>query len=237
MIALDGQPVAPHEPQDGRVVLGPAQRADLVLDLAGAAGTRAAVADTFYRGLEYRLLDLAYDTEPLRARPPEAPIALAANTLPEPDLTGAERHEIVMGGGMMGGMTGGAGMRGMMEGMSRGGSMMGSGMGMAWTFNGIAATDHDMRPMLELKLGRSYVLALANETAWWHPIHLHGHSFRVLRRDGEPTRHREWRDTVLLSPRERVEIAFVADNPGTWMIHCHVLDHQHAGMMAMIEVA
>ena len=237
VIALDGQPVTPHEPEDGRVILGPAQRADLVLDLTGAPGTRAVVTDTFYRGLEYRLLDLVYDTEPLRARPPEAPIALAANTLPEPDLTGAERNEIVMGGGMMGGMTGGAGMRGMMEGMSRGGSMMGSGMGMAWTFNGVTATDHDMRPMLELRLGRSYLLALANETAWWHPIHLHGHSFQVLRRDGEPTRHREWRDTVLLSPRERVEIAFVADNPGTWMIHCHVLDHQHAGMMAMIEVA
>ena len=111
------------------------------------------------------------------------------------------------------------------------------GMGMAWTFNGVAATDHDMRPMLELKLGRSYVLALANKTAWWHPIHLHGHSFRVLTRNGAPTRFREWRDTVLISPRERVEIAFVADNPGAWMIHCHVLDHQQGGMMAMVEVA
>ena len=60
---------------------------------------------------------------------------------------------------------------------------------------------------------------------------------KMAGRDGEPTRHREWRDTVLLSPRERVEIAFVADNPGAWMIHCHVLDHQNGGMMAMFEVA
>ena len=151
--------------------------------------------------------------------------------MPEPELGAAERHEVVLGGGMMsdGMMTGG--MRGMMDSMSHGGSM-----GMAWTFNGVAATGHDLRPMLELKLGRSYVLALANETAWWHPIHLHGHSFRVLTRNGAPTRFREWRDTVLIPPRERVEIAFVADNPGAWMIHCHVLDHQNGGMMAMIEV-
>ena len=200
-------------------------------------GTRATVADTFYRGLEYQLLELAYDAEPLRPRPPEAPFSLADNSLPEPDVGAAERHEIMLGGGMMTGMMGGAeGSRGMMGGMSGGGKICG-GMGMAWTFNGISATAHDMRPMLELKLGRSYVLAFANETAWWHPIHLHGHSFRVLRRNGEPTRYREWRDTVLLPPRERVEIAFVADNPGAWMIHCHVLDHQNGGMMAMFEVA
>ena len=102
-LALDGQPVAPHEPEGGRVVLGPAQRADLVLDLTGAPGSRATVADTFYRGLEYRLLDLVYDAEPLRERPPDSPVALADNTMPEPDLGAAQRHEVVLGGGMMGG--------------------------------------------------------------------------------------------------------------------------------------
>ena len=197
------------------------------------------VADTFYRGLEYRLLDLAYDAEPLRARLPDTPVALAPNALPKPDLAAAARHEIAFGGGMMGGMMGAGassggtgGMMGMMGGMTAGGDM-----GMAWTVNGVAATGHDMAPMLELKRGRSYVLALANQTAWWHPIHLHGHVFRVITRDGTPTRHREWRDTVLLAPRKRVEIAFVADNPGGWMIHCHVLDHQNGGMMGVIRVA
>ena len=84
--------------------------------------------------------------------------------------------------------------------------------------------------------GCADLLALANETAWWHPIHLHGHSFRVLTRNGAATRFREWLDTVLIPPRERVEIGFVADNPGAWMIHCHVLDHQNGGMMATIDV-
>ena len=76
-----------------------------------------------------------------------------------------------------------------------------------------------------------------NDTAWHHPMHLHGHSFRVTSRNGAPTPYREWQDTVLMAPRERVEIVFVADNPGDWMFHCHILEHQAAGMMGVIRVA
>jgi FtsP/CotA-like multicopper oxidase with cupredoxin domain len=94
-----------------------------------------------------------------------------------------------------------------------------------------------MDPMLTLRRGRSYILALNNETAWWHPMHLHGHAFRVISRNGKPTQYREWQDTVLMSPRERVEVAFVADNPGDWMFHCHILEHQVSGMMGVIRVA
>lgn len=237
VIALDGQPVEPHEPEEGRVVLGPAQRADLVLDMIGTPGGRSVVADTFYRGLEYRLLDLVYDAEPLRERPPDTPVALVPNPLPEPELVAAVRHEVVLGGGMMGGMMGAAGSPDGMDHMMGTTGGMSGGMGMAWTVNGVAARGHDMTPMLELKRGRSCVLALANQTAWWHPMHLHGHFFRVITRNGAATRYREWRDTVLLAPRERVEVAFVADNPGNWMIHCHVLDHQNGGMMGILQVA
>lgn len=45
------------------------------------------------------------------------------------------------------------------------------------------------------------------------------------------------RDTVLLGVDERVEIAFLADNPGKCMIHCHALEHQMAGMMWVIDIA
>ena len=76
-----------------------------------------------------------------------------------------------------------------------------------------------------------------NDTRWHHPIHLHGHAFRVLTRNGRPTRAREWQDTVLMAPDERVEVAFVADSPGDWMLHCHILDHQEGGMMAVVRVA
>ncbi len=66
---------------------------------------------------------------------------------------------------------------------------------------------------------------------------MHGHVFRVLTRNGRPEAYRPWADTVLLDPDSRAEIAFVADNPGDWMLHCHVLEHQASGMMAVVRVA
>jgi FtsP/CotA-like multicopper oxidase with cupredoxin domain len=232
VIALDGQPVEPHEPDGGRVVLGPAMRADLILDMAGSPGDRFTITDTFYRDLEYRLLDLAYgDAPPLREHPLDAPTRLAANTMPEPDLRAAERHEVTFGGGMMGGM-----MMAMMDGRRTDMRAM-MQHGMAWAINGVVASGHVMEPFLTLERGRSCVLAMHNHTAWHHPMHLHGHAFRVITRDGQPTRYREWQDTVLMAPHESVEIAFVADNPGDWMFHCHILEHQAAGMMAVIRVA
>lgn len=224
LVALDGHPVEPHEPEGGRVVLGPGMRADLVLDVTAGIGETVPVTDRFYLRGQYRLVDLIA-AEPLRDRTPDWPVALAPNPVPEPDLAAARRIEVVFDGGMMGRMTmGGGSMIEMMR------------AGQVWAINGVPGTGHAIAPLLTLARGQSCVLAMANETAWPHPIHLHGHAFRVIARDGRPTRRREWQDTVLMMPRERVEIAFVADNPGDWMLHCHVLEHQHAGMAALIRV-
>jgi len=231
VVAYDGQPVTPHAPPDGAVVLGPAMRMDLILDMTGNPGERFRIVDDYYRGLAYWLVDIVYDGSPLRERPPDAPIALPANTMPEPDMSGPERHEVTFNGGMMGQMmmqTRGMGnMRDIMETM-RSGKM--------WFMNGVAMIGHVMEPMLTLSKGRTAVIAMSNETTWWHPMHLHGHAFRIVGRNGAPTRYREWQDTVLVAPRERVEVAFVADNPGDWMFHCHVLEHQESGMMGVIRV-
>jgi FtsP/CotA-like multicopper oxidase with cupredoxin domain len=62
-------------------------------------------------------------------------------------------------------------------------------------------------------------------------------AFRVISRNGKTNALRERLDTAMLSPRETAEIAFFADNPGDWMFHCHVLEHQAGGMMACIRVA
>ncbi len=56
-------------------------------------------------------------------------------------------------------------------------------------------------------------------------------------RDGRPSRHREWLDTVLVDPEESVEVAFVADNPGDWLFHCHILEPMESGMFATQRVA
>ena len=235
VVAYDGQPCEPHTPKNDRVVLGPAMRADLILDMTGKPGGSYRVVDDFYHGLAYKLVDLAYDGRPAREPQPDAPPKLPANPLPEPDLAAAERHEIALQGGMMGGM-------GMMGGGMMGGGMIGMmrGAGATWAINGVSMTGDgqpNMPPLFTFKRGTSRVLALRNETAWWHPMHLHGHSFRVISRNGKTNPHPEWRDTVLVPPRETVELAFVADNPGDWMFHCHVTDHQESGMMAVIRIA
>ncbi|ACE91174.1 probable multicopper oxidase protein [Rhizobium etli CIAT 652] len=238
IVAVDGQPCDPHEPTGGRMLLGPAMRADVVLDMHGEPGRGYAVVDDFYDGLSYQVTQLAYDEEtPLRSHPPDAPLVLPRNPLPEPDLAAAERHELTLQGGMMGGggmagmggMTGGGMVRGMMD--------MG---GAAWAINGMSMTGDGhagMEPALVFQRRRSVVLILRNETAWWHPMHLHGHSMRVLSRNGAPVPHRQWQDTVLMAPKDVVEVAFVADNPGDWMLHCHVMDHQMTGMMTVLRIA
>jgi FtsP/CotA-like multicopper oxidase with cupredoxin domain len=231
IVAIDGQPVQPHAPADDRLVLAPAMRMDVVLDMTGRPGGRFRVVDDYYPRMAYRLVDLAYSSEPpLReALPP--PAMLAGNPLADPDIPAAERHEVVLGGGMMGNMLS-ATMDGREVDMR---TMVQSGV--AWAINGVAATGHVLDPMLTLERGRSYVLSLVNDTAWPHPMHLHGHSFRVTARNGESTRLKEWQDTVLVPPRESAEIAFVADNPGDWMFHCHILEHQAGGMTGVIRVA
>jgi FtsP/CotA-like multicopper oxidase with cupredoxin domain len=229
VVAHDGQPCDPHTPEGGRVVLGPAMRADLILDMTGKPGQTYRVIDDFYLDLAYKLVDLAYDGKPGSEPRSDAPPKLPANPVPEPDLTSAERHEITLQGGMMGGMGMGISGTGMMD---HGGA--------TWAMNGMSMTGDGqpkMPPLFMIKRGKSCVLAVKNETAWWHPMHLHGHSFRVISRNGKPNPIREWRDTVLLPARETAEIAFVADHRGDWMFHCHVTDHQEAGMMTVIRIA
>jgi FtsP/CotA-like multicopper oxidase with cupredoxin domain len=231
VIALDGQPVTPHAPPGGRVVLGPAMRCDLILDAIGKPGSHHVVRDMFYKTMAYELLTLRYGEKPLRAKPRQDRIELPQNPLSEPDLELAQTHVFRFQGGMMGNLSDATldgkslDMRQMMQ------------RGKAWAMNGVVAADHTHEPLLALTRGRSYIFALRNDTAWHHPMHLHGHSFRVIRRNGQPTPYREWLDTVLMNPEEQVDIAFVADNPGDWMFHCHILEHQEGGMMGVIRVA
>src|SRR5699024_10073971 len=115
------------------------------------------------------------------------------NPLSEPMLANAHSHEVILNGGMMGhmvmaemgGSMGGTGAPGMGQGMM--GMMHADGI---WFINGKAAEGHIMDPMLTLAHGESHVIEMINATAWHHPMHLHGHSFRVISRNGRPTTHR-----------------------------------------------
>ena len=230
VIAYDGHAVEPHAPPSGLVVLGPSQRVDVVLDLNGAPGQRFEVVDRYYARHAYKLLDLVCADEALREQPLGDAVKLAAPDLPSPNLANARRHEIVFSGGAMGGLAS-AQYRGEELGireLARAGKV--------WAINGVVASRHDEPAMLELDYGGSYILDFVNDTAFPHPIHLHGHPFRILEVDGKSPQREVWRDTLLLAPRSRGSVAMVADNPGRWMLHCHIPEHQEAGMMAVVDV-
>lgn len=231
VVAVDGQPCEPHPLPGGRLLLGPAMRADLILEMTGAPGGDYPVVDAFYDGLSYTLARWRYGSGPPHAGRSRGPLRLPANPLPLPDLRTAIRHRLDIEGGMPG-----------VGRFSRLGAEQPSHADPAarWALNG-QSVDGDghagSRALLNLKRGESCVLTLRNRTAWWHPMHLHGHTFRLLRRNGVPAPYEQWADTVLLAPADEVQIAFVADNPGDWMFHCHVTDHQVSGLAAIMNVA
>ena len=231
IIAIDGHPVSPHPPTDNQVVLAPGMRVDIILDCGNNPGSSSTVVDNFTPSRAYRLVDIRYGSEALRNEPPVDSIQLNPNNLPEPNLVDARKVQVNLAGGARGTMEG-AIMDGRWQDIR---SMVHAGK--AWAINGVTATGHVMDPLIALSLGESCILDMKNDSAWHHPMHLHGHAFRVLSRNGVPTRHREWQDTVLLAPDERVEIGFVADNPGNWMFHCHILEHQAGGMMGVVRVS
>lgn len=232
VIALDGQPAVPHAPPENRLVIPPAGRVDVIMDMTGEPGGRYAIIDDFDRRRGYRFLELVYDPgPPLRESLPGAVKPLAPNPIPEPVLARAKHHEVVLAGGAMGGM-GSAILDGRaleMGELAR--------RGKVWALNGIVAHGAVMEPLFVFERGRTQVLKIRNDTAFPHPMHLHGHSFRLLSRNGRPVPGRPWLDTVLVAAEDRVAVAFVADNPGDWLFHCHVLEHMQAGMSAVVRVA
>jgi FtsP/CotA-like multicopper oxidase with cupredoxin domain len=77
------------------------------------------------------------------------------------------------------------------------------------------------------------VFRIENSSGETHPMHLHGHHAVVLSRDGEPASGSPWWvDSLEVGAGQTFEVAFVADNPGLWMDHCHNLPHAADGLVA-----
>lgn len=70
-----------------------------------------------------------------------------------------------------------------------------------------------------------------------HPVHVHGQRYLVLSRDGIPNDNLVWKDTAIVPVGSTVDMLIEMTNPGTWMLHCHIAEHLHAGMMMAFEVA
>jgi multicopper oxidase len=82
---------------------------------------------------------------------------------------------------------------------------------------------------LVVRPGERVLVTMTNRTGMWHPMHLHGHFFRLLS-PGDDQRTVPLKHTVALAPQATVRVEFLADNPGRWFFHCHNLYHLEAGM-------
>ena len=105
--------------------------------------------------------------------------------------------------------------------------------GRHWALNGEL---YPRVPMFEVAKGDLVRINLANDSSSVHPMHLHGHHFLVLTRDGKAVS--PWStDTLLMLPQERYSVAFRANNPGLWMLHCHNLKHAADGLTTHLMYA
>ena len=186
VVAIDGQPAELFPARDGRVLLAPGNRIDLIVDASLEPGARAPIlAETLADPIP--VARLVYDAVPgPRAAPRPDPTPLPANPLPaRMEFGGALKHELSVDGRT-------------------------------------AEADPGAR-LFSVKRGRTVMLALNNRTTYFHIAHLHGHHCRLLDRldDGwKPF----WLDTVMMPPRQVTRVAFVADNPGKWLIRSRMLE-------------
>ena len=115
----------------------------------------------------------------------------------------------------------------------RGLVLSGSARTGAWFISGERFPDVTVE---ELALGADVVVEVRNLSASEHPFHLHGHDFEVLSVDGIPPELRLVEDTINVRVHQRVRLRLLADNPGDWMAHCHILPHADEGMMTVLRV-
>jgi FtsP/CotA-like multicopper oxidase with cupredoxin domain len=69
-----------------------------------------------------------------------------------------------------------------------------------------------------------------------HPIHVHGQRFLVLSMDGVESANLVWKDTAIVPVGSTMDMLIEMSNPGEWMVHCHIAEHLHAGMVFSFSV-
>lgn len=103
-----------------------------------------------------------------------------------------------------------------------------------WTLNGESFSMKTLKPAYTVRKGRRYRLKFRNASDDIHPLHLHRHSFELVRIGGKPTAG-IMKDVVMLGGFQEAEFDFVADNPGLTLLHCHQQLHMDFGFMALFR--
>ena len=197
------------------VVLGPGERADLIVSPRARPGSELVVRSQLYnRGygsIEARavedLFTIALTREPEYKAPARPPLRRAFDV---PSTAGATPVKFDIG--VIQGDTDHA---------------------FHYTVNGVSFPE----PFLA-KFGETQVWTVTNGTPWSHPIHLHGFFFLVLDDKGAPVHPLEWKDTLNVPFKETVRfLVRFDDRAGTWMLHCHILDHAEGGLMTALQLS
>jgi FtsP/CotA-like multicopper oxidase with cupredoxin domain len=90
---------------------------------------------------------------------------------------------------------------------------------------------------IRAKVGETQIWTVTNNTVWSHPMHIHGFFFQVLDKNAEPVRPLAWKDTVNVQFKQTLQLLVrFDDRPGSWMVHCHILDHAEGGLMTTIQL-
>lgn len=221
--AVDGQPTDTFEPLKATLPLAPGTRYDLLVDLPAQAGPAGAITALIGQGLP--LATLTATGEPVAQAGRAAIGSLPENKrLPaEIRLQSALRRDLVLTGGVRPDKT------------KPGAETPYQGdPAKVWQVNG-ASGAAGAAPLFSVKRGGVVVLAIRNDTGFIQSLHLHGHVFRLLHQldDGwEPY----WLDTVQIPEGRSAQIAFVADNPGRWLLSATVLERFDTGLWTSFEV-
>jgi len=222
VIAVDGQPVKPFAPEAGRIVLAPGQRMDLIIDMSADPGHRSLV-ELVVGEYAYEVASFDYGPTARRDHGLDAPIILPSNPLNHIVLPDSFKHvPLLMEGGAMGGMRSARyedkemDIRELVK------------LRKVWAINGVV--DMSDQPLFRVRRGTAISLDVKNDNNWPHAMHLHGHHFV---HDKNPE---FWRDTALFNRGEQGTMKFIADNPGKWLLHCHMVEHMAGGMVTWFEV-
>ena len=219
VIARDGNPAEERFALD-HLMIGPGQRLDLALRMPDAEGAVAVLKDL--RGTKPAALASFRAVGASLKRDVSDLPALAANPIPEPDLSAATEIPFILSASAE----------------ERPKSEICGSLGYNfWAINKVPwSGDTDpTAPLAEMKAGRTYIFNVENPTPQLHPLHLHGLSFRPMNSSKQAIRPHA-SDTYLIQPDEKVQLALVADNPGDWVFHCHIIEHQKTGMTSYVRV-
>ncbi|MGY9046328.1 MAG: multicopper oxidase family protein, partial [Rhodobacterales bacterium] len=213
-VALDGMPLSKPEPFNDPLILGPGQRADVIVDVTAKFGEMAhLIRIEDQEGMSQVAFPVGGQAMAARRR---APAALPKNLKMElPDLESAVYMRLNMQGGAMGTLDAAIlnGQRKTFRKLVEANEF--------WAFNDtIGMTE---TPLANVAAGQAVKLEIYNDTSFPHAMHLHGMHFCEIGQNGALG---PLRDTLLMFGGETRTIGFIADNPGDWMFHCHILEHQ-----------